>query len=261
MSLPDNPLARQIQTFVPEPGGLAIYWLCQSGIVFKGGSGRVVCIDPYFSDVVEKKFGFARMMACPMAAEDLDADLVICTHEHLDHMDTDALPVIARNSRIHFAGPIECYKAFQELGISINRCHLLSEGQSIQAGGVTVHGVFADHGIHAPDALGVVVDFGGIRVYHTGDTAYRPDQFGPAIDFKPDVLIPCINGRYGNMNATEAAQLCSQAQPRLCIASHFWMFVQHNGDPGLFLSECNRLAPEVEAVVMKPGGVRVFPGV
>lgn len=248
-----QPLAHEIGACAPEPGTLAIYWLCQAGFVFKDSAGRVVCIDPYFSDVVEKRFGFARMMQCPMQAEELDADLLVCTHEHLDHMDVDALPVIAQNPRTEFAGPIECHKTFQELGIAPERCHLLAENTSVNIGGVKIHGVFADHNPHSPDALGIVLDFNGIRVYHTGDTAYRPQEFQPAIELRPDVLIPCINGRFGNLNASEAAQLTRGVQPELCIASHFWMFVAHNGDPALFLEECARLAPDVRSVVMKPG--------
>src|SRR4029077_10251509 len=100
-------LAGRIESRKISPGELAIYWLCQAGFAFKDSSGTVVYIDPYFSDVVERLIGFKRMMACPIAAEEVKADLVVCTHEHLDHMDTDALPVLTRNPRTQFAGPIE----------------------------------------------------------------------------------------------------------------------------------------------------------
>ena len=246
-------LAQRIERTVVQPGSLAVFWLCQAGFAFKSSSGRVVYVDPYFSDVVEQRFGFKRMMACPMAVEQVAADLVVCTHEHLDHMDIDALPVLASNARTHFAGPIECCKAFESMGVPEERRHLLTAGESQSIQGVVVHGVFADHLPLAPDALGVVLDFDGVRVYHTGDTAYRPEQFQPALALRPDILIPCINGRYGNMNAVEAAQLTRDARPALAIASHFWMFVAHNGDPALFLEQCAKLAPDVRAVVMKPG--------
>jgi L-ascorbate 6-phosphate lactonase len=203
-------------------------------------------------------FGFKRMMQCPIAVEEVAADLVVCTHEHLDHMDIDALPVLAANPRTHFAGPIECCNTFESLGIPAERRHLLGAGDSKSIQGVGVHGVFADHMPHAPDALGIVLDFDGIRVYHTGDTAYRPEQFQPALALRPDILIPCINGRYGNMDATEAAQLTRDAHPAVSIASHFWMFVAHNGDPGLFLEECAKLAPEARALVMQPGEALLF---
>lgn len=236
-----------------EKGRLAIYWLSQAGFVFKSSSDRIVYIDPYFSDVVERAFGFKRMMPCPIPPEEAVADLIACTHEHLDHMDTEALPIIARNAHTHFAGPIECVKEFRKMGIPEERCHLLEEGKTLTLGTIGMSAVYADHGELAPDALGIVFDFDGIKVYHTGDTASRPEAFQQAIEMKPDVLIPCINGRYGNMDAREAALLASACEPRLVIASHFWMFVEHNGDPASFLEHCSKLAPDVQALVMKPG--------
>jgi L-ascorbate 6-phosphate lactonase len=242
---------------VPE-GSLAIYWLCQAGFAFKSSKGRIVYIDPYLSDVVERVVGFKRMMASPISPAEVVADLVVCTHEHLDHMDTDALPVIAQNPSTHFAGPIDCIKLFEEQGIPAERRHLLQEGQAIAIDDMTIRGVYADHGTLSPNALGVVLDFEGIRVYHTGDTAYRPEQFRPAIEMRPDVLLPCINGVFGNMDAREAAQLTLLAAPSLVFPTHFWMFVEQNGDPRQFLELCSQLAPSVTAPLIKPGEEYVF---
>lgn len=246
-------LAGRIKDEKVDSGCLAIYWLAQAGFVFKSSSGRIVYIDPYFSEAVERAVGFKRMMVCPIAPEEVVADLVVCTHEHLDHMDADALPIIVKNLRTHFAGPIECVKEFRKMGIAKENCHLLEEGKTVTLGRVGVSAVYADHGELAPGALGIVFDFDGIKVYHTGDTASRPERFQRAIEMKPDVLIPCINGRYGNMDGREAALLAASCQPRVVIASHFWMFVEHNGDPASFLEHCSKLAPDVQALVMKPG--------
>jgi L-ascorbate 6-phosphate lactonase len=235
------------------PGQLAIYWLCQAGFAFKNSSNETVYIDPYFSDVVERLIGFKRMMTCPLPPQEAHADIIVCTHEHLDHMDTDALPVLAQDRKTQFCGPIECIKEFAKLGIPAERCHLLEEGSRLTLGSVEINAVFADHGDLAPDALGVVLNFGGIKVYHTGDTAYRPEQFQAAIDMQPDVLIPCINGRFGNMDAREAASLTALAKPKVVIPSHFWMFVEQNGEPAAFLDFCKDLAPDIRAVLLKPG--------
>ncbi len=246
-------LARAIDTDQVPPDSLAIYWLAQAGFVLKSPSGKVAYIDPYFSDVVERLFGFKRMMSCPIPAEEVNADLIICTHEHLDHLDIDGLPIVTKNPRVHFAGPIECVKEFKKMGVPAERSILMEEGKEIQLDGIHVSVVFADHGELAPDAVGVVVEMDGAKVYHTGDTAYRPTEFMPAIAMRPDVLLPCINGRYGNLNALEAAMLTQSVNPKLVIASHFWMFVEHDGDPAGFLEHCSKLAPGVQGLVMKPG--------
>jgi L-ascorbate 6-phosphate lactonase len=246
-------LAEILRTRRVAPGQLATYWLCQAGFAFKTSDNQTILIDPYFSDVVERVIGFKRMMSCPLAVEEVSPDLVVCTHEHLDHMDTDALPILARSSPTDFAGPIECIREFERLGIPTDRCNLLIEGQSYRHGQVIVHAVYADHGDLAPDALGIVLDLNGITVYHTGDTAHRPEEFRTVLDFKPDILLPCINGAFGNMNAREAAQTTQMIAPRIVIPTHFWMFVEQNGNPAEFLRACAELAPDSRAVLLKPG--------
>ena len=144
------------------------------------------------------------------------------------------------------------------MGISEERCILLEEGMEIRLDGIRINVVFADHGELAPDAVGVVLEMDRVKVYHTGDTAYRPTEFEPAVKMRPDVLLPCINGRYGNLNAHEAALLTQSVNPQLAVASHFWMFVEHNGDPAGFLEDCSKLAPGVQALVMKPGERLLF---
>lgn len=251
-------LATTIATREVPEGSLALYWLCQAGFAFKTSAGQIVYIDPYLSDVVERVVGFKRMMTTPLQAEEVAADLIICTHEHLDHMDVDALPALAANPRAHFAGPIECMKEFEQQKIAADRCHLLEEGKTVTLGGIKVHAVYADHGELAPDALGVILDLDGIRVYHTGDTAYRPEQFQPAIQMGADILLPCINGAYGNMDWREAAQLTQLVSPRVVMPTHFWMFVEQNGDPAKFLQHCAELAPAVQTVLTKPGEEFLF---
>jgi L-ascorbate 6-phosphate lactonase len=251
-------LARKIAACKVPNGSVALYWLCQAGFAFKTSAGQVVYIDPYLSDVVERVVGFKRMMASPIEAEEVSADLILCTHEHLDHMDVDALPILAAHPQTHFAGPIECIKEFEKLKIPADRCHLLEEGKSLTLGGVKVSAVYADHGELAPDALGLVLDLEGVKVYHTGDTAYRPEQFQPAIQMRPEILLPCINGAFGNMDWREAAQLTQLVAPRVVIPTHFWMFVEQNGDPQQFLQRCSQLAPAVQAKVLKPGEEFLF---
>ena len=52
----------------------------------------------YLSDAVERLHGFKRLSLAPIAAEEVRADLVVLTHEHADHLDPDAVPVIARSN-------------------------------------------------------------------------------------------------------------------------------------------------------------------
>jgi L-ascorbate 6-phosphate lactonase len=86
-------------------------------------------------------------------------------------------------------------------------------------------------------------------------SAYAPDRIRESLgNIAIDVMIAPINGAYGNLNAKEACGLAELLKPKILIASHFWMFVEHGGDPALFLEESKRLSG-IKGMVMAPGEV------
>ena len=254
-------LAREIERAVVPQGSVAFWWLAQAGFAFKGSGGTRIFLDPYLSDGVEKAFGFKRLSLAPIDAEAVRADWVVSSHEHLDHLDLDALPTLARNNpRCGFAGPRSCFPGYDRCGIPASRRILLEAGHEVRLGDVRVEAVKADHGTLSEDALSLVLDFGGIRVLFTGDTALRLDLLRPLLEPRPDVVLPCINGAFGNMDAREAAELVRAASPRLAVPCHFWMFKEHGGDPEAFVRSCSEGSPEVAVRLLTPGeGLLVTP--
>ena len=67
-------LASEIERARVPEGGAVLWWLAQAGFVFKSGTGAVMYLDPYLSNVVEKAFGFKRLSLPPMAIGDVRAD-------------------------------------------------------------------------------------------------------------------------------------------------------------------------------------------
>jgi len=247
-------LSESLKLDVPR-GAVWMWWLGQAGFAFKTDRGKIIYADPYLSDAVERLHGFKRLSLAPIVAEDVRTDLVVLTHEHTDHLDPDALPVIAGNNpECRFAAPIGCVEGLAQAGISSDRQILLQANSKHDCTEVLIHTAPADHGDYSPSALALVLDFGGVRVMLTGDTSLRPGLFQPLIDLKPDVILPCINGVFGNMNHIDAARLVVQARPRYAIPCHFWTFAeQGGGDPAGFVHACKCFCPEVEALLLKPG--------
>lgn len=255
--------AARVRTTRVEPGSLAIFWISQAGFVFKTPGDTVAYVDPFLSDCVHRLYptygyGFKRIMGTPIEAEEVEADLVVSTHAHPDHLDVDALPVLARNPRIHFLGAPDCQGEYDKTGIAPGRYSILREGETVCSGDLTVTGTYADHGAETPHALGALIQVGDIRVWQVGDTAYRPERWQSLFDLGIDVILPPINGAFGNLDGVEAAKLAHAARARIAIPCHFWMFVEHNGDPARFMEACKEHAPGVTALLMSQGELFVY---
>ncbi len=242
--------------------GIRLHWLGQAGFAFCTAPGKRIYVDPYLSDACERLFGFKRLSLPAIVAEDVQADWVILTHEHADHLDPDALPVIARNNPdCRFAGPAGCVDGLEAAGISPERRVLLEPNQRHDLGDLVVHTVPADHGDISPTALALVLEFDGVRVMATGDSSWRPALFKPLYDLRPDVVLPAINGVFGNMNHIDAARLVSEAKPRFAIPCHFWTLAEQGaGDPAGFIHACAVMCPEVEALLLRPGEAFLIEG-
>lgn len=89
-------LAETIHSTKVEKGEIALFYIAQAGFCIKTSDNKIVVIDAYLSDAAERLFSFKRMIPAVIKAEEVDADLYLSTHSHIDHLDTDALPVIAK---------------------------------------------------------------------------------------------------------------------------------------------------------------------
>ena len=100
-----------------------------------------------------------------------------------------------------------------------------------------------------PDAIGLLIEAEGLRIYHTGDTEYDLRLRSLAYDKERpiDVMLTVINGTGGNMNAHEAALLAWQLQPKVVIPMHHILWKDFSGgeqatlDPSLFADTYQRL--------------------
>lgn len=204
---------------------MKIRFLGQSGYLLKSGKYSIM-IDPYLSDSVNRVAGRPRLLPVPISPEDISCDAVICTHDHLDHLDTDT---VSRMSEEQFFITTNGGKEkLEKLGR--NNALALNEGESVTVGDFKITAVFADHTV---EAIGVIVEADGKKLYFSGDTLYNEKLFGIA-KYSPDVSFICINGRLGNMNVTEALAVAKAIGAKINIPTHYDMFASNSEDPHLF---------------------------
>ncbi len=214
----------------------------QTGILFMGGagfyiktvSGESIMIDPYLSDCAEERVSFKRLLPRIFDPNYLRPDLLLCSHEHPDHLDVIAVPEIMSNE--HTLLCTTPTGAANPVLKAIDSEHICSmhRGERITFQNIEIHAVFSDHGELSPDAIGFVITTPDIKIYFTGDTSLCDEVKHIAIVEKPDLILPPINGMYGNLNEEEAAELCELSGAKWVIPCHFGLFVEHGANPLLF---------------------------
>ena len=207
---------------------MKIVWIGQAGLYIEAG-GLKILVDPYLSDSVGKvNPKNARRVPVDESFLAIAPDVIICTHDHLDHVDPETLPVyLGRGGRILVLAPEAAWNTIRRNGgdhnyVKFNRRTQWTEGE------VRFYAVRAEHS--DPHPIGVIIEAEGKRLYITGDTLYHPDILEDVLPFAPiDALFLPINGVGNNMNMADAARFCAAIRPRVAVPLHWGLFDALNG--------------------------------
>ncbi len=239
----------------PIPAGsVGIFWLGQAGFVFKLHSGRLIAVDPYLSDNVGRTGSFKRIVPSVLGCEELIFDYIIATHEHQDHLDPDAIPLLMTNNVTRLlAARQAAIDAHEKLGVASGRIVTMVPGDCFEDSEFSVVAMPCDHGDASPTAIGLLLQFGGKRVYIAGDTCPRPDTFSDKRIRGCELAIFPINGAFGNLNEYEAAEAARIVGARLNVPSHFWCLAEHGGNPARFAEAMDALPDSPAYYIMSHG--------
>lgn len=232
--------------------GLLTAWrLGQAGVVVCLSSGALIVIDAYLSDhceaVLPAPYDHRRATRAPLAASELAAvDLVVCTHDHLDHLDVPTIRTLGRFPGPRMVAPEASRQTLIDLGWPEDRLHLTRGGDQVDVAGLRVVAIPVPHedfdiGEVGAPYQGYVVRDSESSFAHLGDAmdhAFVRTALRAAGTV--DVLFAPINGRSperatigfaGNMSADEAVSLALDVPTSHTIPVHYDMFAQ-NVDPG-----------------------------
>lgn len=225
----------------------------QAGFLLQTTAGYRVGIDLYLSDCCNRYFGLKRLMPYIFNPMDLNLDLLITTHAHYDHFDPDSIPLLLANGKTELLCAYDCKEEAQKLGLDERRITYLKATDNFRNDQIAITAMPCDHGDEAPEAIGLLIEADGKRIYIAGDTCYREDYFKNPVLSKVDVFIMPINGAFGNLNEAEGAKAAGLIQAKCTIPCHFWNFAEHFGRPHLFKQEMDEKYPNLQYNLLRPG--------
>ena len=246
-----NPLIKQINEQKVPPKQLHLWWIGQEGFVIKS-QNLILYIDPYLSTYAERitkghPSEHVRMCPPPMAPDEVaNADIVLCTHDHADHIDPDGIPLIARSSpQAHFVVPAAARQTMLNFGIDANRIHTLKGADHLILRDIKVYGISAKHERFDYDPqqgcpyLSYIIQIEGQTLLHAGDTIPYAGQVEKVNKHKIDLALIPINGRddfrhnlkfEGNFTCDEAVDFAGAIRAGLTIPMHYDMFTINTAD-------------------------------
>lgn len=247
------------QRRVPERA-LGLWWLGQASFAVRGGE-TVAYIDPFLSA------RSSRMVPPPLSPDQVDnAGLVLCTHDHDDHLDPDTLAGIAAASPgAVFVVPEACRSAVIAAGVHGDRVVAARVDQPVEFGEIVVTAIPAAHEEldFSPEPgypyLGYVLQVNGVTLYHSGDCTIYQGLAERLAQHKPDLALLPINGHdwkrlhegiIGNMSFREAADLAAEVGVDTVIPIHYGMFKNNTEPPGYFVNYIHEYYPTQKIHVM-----------
>jgi len=241
---------KQILDYKLKQKQAAIWSLGQAGYVIKT-AGTLVAIDPYLSDSVGKIAPqLSRAVPVPLSPSELKVDIFVVTHDHLDHLDPETIEGYKYKKQTLFVGPRFACEKLLSLGVPAKNIRQIDTGQTKVVNEVEITGIYAiPNEPHVVDTAGYKMVFrNGRSIYHSSDTGFSQ----LLLDCAPhaEVALLCINGKWGNLNATEAANLAAKVNPKVAIPNHYDIMTLNSENPQTFEYLLKYLNPNVKVKVL-----------
>ena len=218
---------------------MKVIWLGQAGLLFDL-DGVKVMIDPYLSNSVEKiEPKNYRRQPIDESCFDVKPDILILTHNHLDHTDPETLEkLFSKHNGICVLASGNAWQTVRKFGGDTNYV-MFNRGTVWTEKSIKFEAVHAEHSDDR--AIGVIISYGGSNYYITGDTLYNKKVIND-INLPIDAVFLPINGAGNNMNMTDAARFAEIIKAKVAVPVHFGMFDNLNSEDFNFK---NKVIPEI----------------
>ncbi len=202
---------------------LKLTYLSHSSFLLEDGT-HTIAIDPFLTG----------NPTAPMKAEDIDAQFIVLTHAHGDHIG-DSFDIAKRcDSLVIAVNELAGYVA--EKGMQSHPMHI-GGAYNFDFGRlkftIAHHGSASPEGLYMGEPAGVVITMGGKTVYHTGDTGLFLDMQLIGERDRIDCMLAPIGDNF-TMGIDDAVKAVEFVKPGLAIPMHYNTFPVIEADPEEF---------------------------
>ena len=183
-------------------------WLGHDGFIIKT-QGKTIVIDPY------------------VVKQSEPADILCITHDHYDHCSVEDLEKFLKPGTVIITEPMSAAKLKGDV-------RGIAPGESVTLGDITITAVpsYNTNKAFHPKSnnwLGFIIQAGGTRLYHAGDTDLIPEMEGLKVDI---ALLP-VSGTYV-MTWQEAVDAAKKIRPAIAVPMHYDSIVGTKDDATSF---------------------------
>ena len=209
---------------------MKLTWLGQHGVALES-QGSLLMVDPYLLDTMRTSVGeeFGRLVPVDEKWLKVRPDMVLLTHDHIDHVDMPSLKeIITDEKTVSVASGVNAWnKVRTEIGGNHNYI-MMTPGCEWTNDVFRVRAINARHSDQT--GVGFVVEAEGLKIVISGDTLYFADA-AKEIGEGTDIAIVVMNGKGNNMNCVDAARYCENIAAKVAIPTHWGLFKKFENDP------------------------------
>lgn len=158
-------------------------------------------------------------------------DLIMITHEHEDHFNSETCKMLLSNSQCKFVIPKSCAKKAADIGIRHDRLILVEPLQIHSIDGITIECIRAIHGhvngsVYSgatPFDCGYIISLADKKIYQPGDTLLLEEHFSMT-----DIDILMVSPTEHNTAIDDTILLIDSINPSYILPQHHSTYVESN---------------------------------